>query len=93
MVEEKKGHAKITVEIELNEALMEIIKEGMKNMPQMGGGMMRRMMPGRNRESEQFQRHGTTSRTPFFDAPLNSRDNATTAEYRAGGFPEDSRNE
>ena len=52
MVEEKKGHAKITVEIELNEALMDIIKEGMKDMPQMGRGMMRRMMPGRNRESE-----------------------------------------
>jgi hypothetical protein len=51
MVEEKKGHAKITLEIELNEALMEIMKEGMKNMPQMGR-MMRRMMQGRNKESE-----------------------------------------
>jgi len=52
MSEEKKGKAKITLEIELNEALMEIIKEGMKDMPQMGSGMMRRMMPGRNKESE-----------------------------------------
>jgi hypothetical protein len=51
MVEEKNGHAKITLEIELNEALMEMLKEGMKNMPQMGG-MMRRMMQGRNKESE-----------------------------------------
>ena len=52
MVDEKKGHVKITVEIELNEALMEIMKEGIKEMPQMGRGMMRRMMQGRNRESE-----------------------------------------
>jgi hypothetical protein len=52
MVEEKKGHAKITLEIELNEALMEMLKEGMKNMPQLGRGMMRRMMQGRVRESE-----------------------------------------
>jgi hypothetical protein len=27
MVEEKKGHAKMTLEIELNEALMEMLKE------------------------------------------------------------------
>ena len=52
MVEEKKGHAKITLEIELNEALMEIMKEGMKNMPQMGG-MMRRMMQRRGEESNE----------------------------------------
>jgi len=51
MVEEKKGHAKITLEVELNEALMEVIKESIKNMPQMGG-MMRRMMQGRSKESE-----------------------------------------
>lgn len=51
MSEEKKGHAKITLEIELNEALMEMMKEGMKNMPQMGG-MMRRMMQRRGEESE-----------------------------------------
>ena len=51
MVEEKKGHAKITLEIELNEALMEMLKEGMKNMPQMGG-MMRKMMQRRSEGSE-----------------------------------------
>ena len=51
MVEEKKGHAKITLEVELNEPLMEIIKDGMKNWPQTGG-MMRRMMQLRREESE-----------------------------------------
>jgi len=51
MVEEKKGHAKITLEVELNEAMMEIIKEAVKNMPQMGG-MMRRMMQRGREESE-----------------------------------------
>ncbi len=52
MVEEKKGHAKITLEIELNEALMEIMKEGLKEMPQMGRSMVRRVMQGRSKESE-----------------------------------------
>jgi len=33
--EEKKGRVKITVESEINEPLMEIIKEAMANMPQM----------------------------------------------------------
>ena len=51
MVEEKKGHAKITIELELNEALMDVIKESMKNMPQMGG-MMRKMMQRRSEGSE-----------------------------------------
>jgi hypothetical protein len=51
MVEEKKGHAKITLEVELNEALMEIIKESIKNMPQMGE-MMRKMAQRRREESE-----------------------------------------
>ena len=51
MVEEKKGHAKITIEVELNEALMEVMKESIKNMPPMGG-MMRNMMPRRNPEKE-----------------------------------------
>jgi hypothetical protein len=37
--EEKKGRVKFTVEVEINEALMEMMKEGMKNMPPM---MMRR---------------------------------------------------
>jgi len=35
MSEEKKGRVKITVEAEINEPLMEIIKEAMANMPQM----------------------------------------------------------
>ncbi|MDH4221669.1 MAG: hypothetical protein OEY39_05315 [Candidatus Bathyarchaeota archaeon] len=35
MPEEKKGHAKITIDIELNEALMEVIKESMTRMPEM----------------------------------------------------------
>jgi len=52
MVDEKKGHAKITLEIELNEALMDIMKEGIKEIPQMSRGMMRRMMQGRAKESD-----------------------------------------
>lgn len=51
MVDEKKGHAKITIEVELNEALMEVVKESVKNMPQMGG-MMRRVMQRRGEEKE-----------------------------------------
>ncbi|MDH5437273.1 MAG: hypothetical protein OEX76_00040 [Candidatus Bathyarchaeota archaeon] len=35
MAQEKKGHAKITVEIEINEALMEVLKESMTKMPEM----------------------------------------------------------
>jgi hypothetical protein len=35
MAEEKKGRVKITVEAEINEPLMEIIKESIANMPQM----------------------------------------------------------
>lgn len=52
MAEEKKGHAKITIEVELNEALMEVIKESVKNMPQMGSGVVRNMMQRRNPESQ-----------------------------------------
>jgi len=51
MVEEKKGHAKITIEVELNEALMDIMKESIKNMPQ-AGGIMRNMMRPRGQEKE-----------------------------------------
>jgi hypothetical protein len=36
MAEEKKGHVKVTMEVEINEALMEVVKEAIKNMPQMG---------------------------------------------------------
>jgi hypothetical protein len=35
MVEEKKGHVKMTFEVEINEALMDLIKENMKSIPQM----------------------------------------------------------
>ncbi len=35
MVEEKKGHVKVTVDVEISPSLMDLIKEGMKNMPQM----------------------------------------------------------
>lgn len=35
MAEDKKGRVKITVEAEINEPLMEIIKESIANMPQM----------------------------------------------------------
>lgn len=34
MSEEKKGRVKLTVEAEINEPLMEIIKEAIANMPQ-----------------------------------------------------------
>jgi hypothetical protein len=35
MAEEKKGHVKMTFEVEINEALMDLIKENLKNLPQM----------------------------------------------------------
>ena len=35
MAEEKKGRVKITIEAEINEPLMEMLKESMVNMPQM----------------------------------------------------------
>jgi hypothetical protein len=35
MTEEKKGHVKMTMEVEINETLMEVVKEAIKNMPQM----------------------------------------------------------
>jgi hypothetical protein len=34
-MEEKKGHAKITIEVEINEPLMDIVKESMAKMPEM----------------------------------------------------------
>jgi len=33
VVEEKKGHVKVTLDVEINAALMDIMKEGMENMP------------------------------------------------------------
>ena len=35
MVDEKKGHVKVTLDVEINEALMQMMKEGMENMPHM----------------------------------------------------------
>jgi hypothetical protein len=35
MAEDKKGHVKMTFEAEINEALMDLIKENMKSLPQM----------------------------------------------------------
>ena len=47
MSEEKKGRAKITVEIEINEPLMDIIKESMAKMPEMA-----KMFRGRREREE-----------------------------------------
>ena len=35
MAEEKKGHVKVTMEVGIKEALMEIVKKAIKNMSQM----------------------------------------------------------
>ena len=35
MAEEKKGHVKVTFEVEINEALMDLIRENMKDIPKM----------------------------------------------------------
>ena len=45
MAEEKKGHVKITIEVEINEPLMEIIKEAMANMPMMMQMMAKQRRP------------------------------------------------
>ena len=51
MAEQKKGHVKLTVEVEINEALMEIVKESMKNIPQMMQTMQKMMpSPGKSKE-------------------------------------------
>jgi len=34
VAEENKGHVKITVDVEINSALMDMVKECMNNMPQ-----------------------------------------------------------
>ena len=47
MVEEKKGNVKITIEIEVNEGLMEVIKDSMKNIPEM---MKNFPVPGQKKE-------------------------------------------
>ncbi len=35
MAKENKGNVKITIEVEINDALMEMIKESMEKMPEM----------------------------------------------------------
>jgi hypothetical protein len=35
MAEEKKGHVKVTLDVEINAALMDIMKESIENMPHM----------------------------------------------------------
>jgi len=35
MAEEKKGHVKFTFEVDINEALMDLLKENMKDIPKM----------------------------------------------------------
>jgi hypothetical protein len=33
MAEERKGHVKVTIDVEISPSLMDIIKESMENMP------------------------------------------------------------
>ena len=49
MSEEKKGHVKLTVEVEINEPLMEMARESMKSMPQIMQ-TMQAMREGRKKE-------------------------------------------
>lgn len=35
MAEEKKGHVKVTIDVEISASLMEMMKEGMENIPQL----------------------------------------------------------
>jgi hypothetical protein len=42
MSEDKKGHLKVTVEVEVNEALMDVVKEGMSKMHWKMPEMMKR---------------------------------------------------
>ena len=49
MAEEKKGKAKVTIEIEINEGLMEVVKESMKNIPEI---MKMMPVPGLKKEEE-----------------------------------------
>ncbi len=43
---EKKGHIKITLEAEINEEIMSMIKESMTNIPH----MIQQLMPGKKTE-------------------------------------------
>jgi len=42
MSEEKKGHMKLTVEVEINEPILDIMKEAVTKMPSMVPEMLRR---------------------------------------------------
>ncbi len=50
MAEEKKGHVKFTFEVEINEVLMEVLKESMKNMPEMAKQTWHAVRGGQERE-------------------------------------------
>jgi hypothetical protein len=39
MSEDKKGHVKITVDVEMNEEMMDVIKEAIEKMPAIGPRM------------------------------------------------------
>jgi hypothetical protein len=52
MAEEKKGHIKVTIEMEVNEPLLDIVKEAIAKMPSMIPGMMRRAARGQREEEE-----------------------------------------
>ena len=49
MVEDEKGKVKVTIEIEINEGLMGIVTEAMKNIPEMMKNMPN-MMPGQKKD-------------------------------------------
>lgn len=42
MSEEKKGHVKVTVDVEVNEALMDLMKEMASKMPEMVSQAMKK---------------------------------------------------
>lgn len=40
MVEEKRGHVRIVVDVDVNEEMMDILKESIKKMPEMAKNMI-----------------------------------------------------
>ena len=40
MVEEKKGHVKIVLDVDINEEMMDILKESISKMPEMAKNIM-----------------------------------------------------
>lgn len=48
LVEEKRGHVKITLDVDVNEEMMEILKESITKMPDMA----RRMIPSQKKKEE-----------------------------------------